>query len=1777
MKIYMKNNYAIIRCFLPFLLVLILLFCTAGIAFSVGDSSFGQSNMPYNIPGGNDIGGTEGNSGGSDDDYVAGEVLAPADSWEQAQAIAEAYGLKLKSYAYGVAVLAALNPEQTVAQSVSVAAAAHNQSSRFTLPELSLNYIYYFDEIVEANIADNEYDIYDANYTWELFATAYGEEQWHHDFMDSELAWDITTGEGVIIAILDTGIDIDHPKFAGKILPNSYNSYTDQIGLSYVRDDHGHGTHVSGIAAASMEGDAFVCGVAPDASILAIKTNIPGAGSLTVASWVRGLNYAVENGADVANMSFGGPYAYAIAQNAITNAVARGIIIVCAAGNDSANNASYPAAYPETMAVSALEPSGWISSFSNYGPQIDVAAPGRNIYAPKNGGGYVNMSGTSMASPCVVGVAALIKSLHPDCTAEQFRDILRKTARKVGPAEWDEYYGYGLVNAYAALLGDDSICSVTFDFNDGIHAPITIKSVCGVRLVKLDYPIRDGHFFGGWFTSPDGGEEFDFSARITEDMTLYAKWGIVMPGMFGYEIPDPVLCQVALRWIDDQGGGYKNPMSIMADDDINILRFCEAIDISGQDVRTLKGIEYFTWLDILNCSNNRLADVDLSKNIYLTILNLSGNRLTELDISKQTGLLNLYCSSNILTKLDLSTNTDLRYLYCDSNRLESLNISRNSALRILNCDFNKLTELDVSKQPYMLQLSCANNELIKLDLTKLTQLRILFCESNQLTALDMSGNLRLEWFTCSYNQLTELDLSQQEYLTIINCNCNLLTKLAVPQNSRLKWLLCQDNLLTELNVSGNISLEWLYCNYNYIESVDDVIGWRLCPRLILNKTFLFSPQYRGKLPVGEEITDAFKDANFLAAVREIIGKPNEPIFDYDVFKITYLNIASRNVLDLSGIEYFVNLLQLNCKNNQLTELDMTNNLFLTNLDCRENLLTALNVSENSELALLYCQNNHLTGLDVTTNNALTYLDCSYNNMKTTDDVIGWEQINLRLGSTFKFFYQNGHIIVETPTITKQPENITVSQGGNATLTVLTEVSRGVLSYQWYNSGIIGPFGPMPINGATNASYDAPTDRTGTATYYCTITNTDDSADGSKTASARSNNASVTVTASTLIHAQTPSITSQPMDKTVNVGDTAALSISATVAKGTLSYQWYSNTSKTNSGGIIINGATGASYNAPTTTAGTSYYYCAVTNTDNEASGNKTATVTSNAVQITVKAVLTGIAVSSLPAKTLYIQGAALNLAGMTITATYSDNSTQAVLDYITNPANGATLNTAGAQTVTVSYTEDGITKLTYFTVTVEAPPKTLDHIEVTTLPAKTLYIQGEALNLAGMAITATYSDNSTQAVLGYITNPANGAPLNTVGAQSITVSYTEDGITKLTYFTVTVEAAVLLGDINGDGRINLSDLSFLAQYFIGGYGIAERFPMIFASGDMDRNGVLELNDLYLLTYLIVNTRFYNGQLTIDNGQQIESQATIISAFEVATPVDGGDTVIVVPEINGKPGEMVSIPVVIENSPGVTMYQLAMQYDNSKLEFISQTSGPAFAQPASLRNGGPIQVDGDIWEARVTYLGELLAPQTVSGDVVLCEFEFAIRDSAAAGETPLTLKPQNSYILSGSGNNVYPEIKNGAVTIAAEEEKESYNFRAYMEAAQTSLKAGETFSVDIMLTGDLNYTQLSAAIAYDDALLEFAGYANLGGLVAEVKKDGAGKINVRSVASLNMMTGASCVKPVRVVTLKFTVKGNLAAGSGATDLGFASIAVIPVAGVTGAITAPGKPLRVTFGW
>ena len=216
--------------------------------------------------------------------------------------------------------------------------------------------------------------------------------------------------------------------------------------------------------------------------------------------------------------------------------------------------------------------------------------------------------------------------------------------------------------------------------------------------------------------------------------------------------------------------------------------------------KNLKGIEYFTYLETLVCSNLELTSLDLSGNKKLT---------------------SLHCANNLLTSLDLSENTELKTLHCENNNaLTSLNVSRNTKLETLNCTNNPLTTLDVSKNTALKDLACSGNALTSLDVSQNTALTELTCYSNALTTLDLSGNTELQKLECKNDRLTALDLSKNTKLFSLNCASNDLKALDLSQNTRLSTLNCTDNRLTSLDLSQNTRLDSLYCGGNRLTFLD---------------------------------------------------------------------------------------------------------------------------------------------------------------------------------------------------------------------------------------------------------------------------------------------------------------------------------------------------------------------------------------------------------------------------------------------------------------------------------------------------------------------------------------------------------------------------------------------------------------------------------------------------------------------------------------------------------------------------------------------------------------------------------------------------------------------------------------------------------------------------------------------------------------------------------------------------------------------------------------------
>ncbi len=274
---------------------------------------------------------------------------------------------------------------------------------------------------------------------------------WGVDRIDADVVWNVYTGSTVKVAVVDTGVDINHPDLQGNIR-GGINTINPK--KSY-QDDNGHGTHVAGIIAAANNSIGVV-GTAPQVQIYAVKVlNSNGTGFLS--DIIEGLQWAVNNKMQVINMSLGTNTDVQSFHDAVKAVYAAGVVQVAAAGNDgpSDNSVDYPAAYPETIAVSAIDSQNQIASWSSRGPEVNLAAPGVGIKSTWNDDLYKEISGTSMAAPHVTGTVALTitaKGLTPP-DGWNFPDYIKfcLTSKAENLGFSPNVQGAGLVNAEAAV------------------------------------------------------------------------------------------------------------------------------------------------------------------------------------------------------------------------------------------------------------------------------------------------------------------------------------------------------------------------------------------------------------------------------------------------------------------------------------------------------------------------------------------------------------------------------------------------------------------------------------------------------------------------------------------------------------------------------------------------------------------------------------------------------------------------------------------------------------------------------------------------------------------------------------------------------------------------------------------------------------------------------------------------------------------------------------------------------------------------------------------------------------------------------------------------------------------------------------------------------------------------------------------------------------------------------------------------------------------------------
>ncbi len=396
---------------------------------------------------------------------------------------------------------------------------------------------------------------------------SYG-SQWNMDKVQAPFAWDMVQGSvDVTIAVIDTGVDLEHPDLQGNLWQNFgeiADNGVDDDGNGYVddrwgwdvcnwdplpQDDHGHGTHVAGIAGAVGNNGVGVAGVMWRCSIMAVKVLDRG-GDGTYSDVAAGIRYAVNNGARIVNMSLAGSSYSKMLQDTINEMCSHhDVLFVAAAGNCGAggsgcsgvNPIMYPAAMEHVVSVAFTDSSDRRAYNSEYNEFVDLAAPGVYVYSTFLGGGYTRLSGTSMATPLVSGLAGLVRVMRPYWIADQTEAHLKATAEKIGNDLYadgrNDYYGYGRVNAATAVWTLDPPRLAVSDEQLDLRAQSGVSVTAAVTLTNSSAALTEWHsqIISGedWLSvSPTSGvvsvsSPVTLTMQVAEDAPAGPQQGVV--------------------------------------------------------------------------------------------------------------------------------------------------------------------------------------------------------------------------------------------------------------------------------------------------------------------------------------------------------------------------------------------------------------------------------------------------------------------------------------------------------------------------------------------------------------------------------------------------------------------------------------------------------------------------------------------------------------------------------------------------------------------------------------------------------------------------------------------------------------------------------------------------------------------------------------------------------------------------------------------------------------------------------------------------------------------------------------------------------------------------------------------------------------------------------------------------------------------------------------------------------------------------------------------------
>ncbi|MCL2152040.1 MAG: S8 family serine peptidase [Oscillospiraceae bacterium] len=916
--------------------------------------------------------------------------------------------------------------------------------------------------------------------------------------------WDLKIDcSSIVVAVIDTGIDINHPDLAANIWKNTDevldgtdsdgNGFVDDIcGWNFVDDnnnpfdDNGHGTHVAGTIGAVGDNGIGVAGVAWNVKLVPLKT-LDYTGYGNVSNSIRAVNYAAMMGFPITNNSYGGEEYSEIFLQAIENCNG---IFVAAAGNDYGTNNDIAPHYPSNydcanvISVASTDFSDSLSGFSNYGPNtVHIAAPGSNILSTYPGNDYITMNGTSMAAPHVTGAAAVIMASNPALTIDEIIAQIVWNSDEIPSLENRTISG-GRLNAYKALtpvtfvpVEDIALSNSSMDVRKreslAIKATISPSNATNKRVrFSSNNPAVASVTSSGMVTGIADGTAV-VTAVSMYDSTIRADCVITVSG----ELPqvnftDMVFKQVVIsalqqlfmsmpgedprKYID-----YTLESEIYPDD----VQKLPKLSMSHRNIENLDGIEYFTNLVLLECL---------------------GNSISEIDVSMLPSLTTLICSDNMLANLDFDPENDWETMIIDHNYL---NVSPGSTLR----DKLDIVEQKAAICQYTPQLTYVHTNGITLSDTVISmnkrELRTIKAEVTPSNATNKKVNWKSsneDVAVVSKDGVITAKSDGSIVITAISAENPSITADCIVNVSFVAMPIVFKDMVFKQEVVDHLKRRSsLYAGYtsnsdiypddlaiieslgiynNNVTDMSELSYFSTLENLILynaNMKELDLSQLTSlsKVTVGNSPIEHFNASNLVnLSIVSISGTMLEGINLSGSINIENLILINNNLqsIDLTGLS---KLYRLDCHGNHLSILDVSQADRLEYLDCRGNNIKSLDVSGHTSLIILYCQNNDLMYLGLGVSNRWSELSCENNYLDLTPGSAFMQAIDvikLKILYPSHFTYTPQRIPPLLPPLVVFPASLELidSPVGYLTATVNVDIGDKTVLWSSYDTDVV---------------------------------------------------------------------------------------------------------------------------------------------------------------------------------------------------------------------------------------------------------------------------------------------------------------------------------------------------------------------------------------------------------------------------------------------------------------------------------------------------------------------------------------------------------------------------------------------------------------------------------------------------------------------------------------------------------------------------------------------------